>query len=202
MPVKKKLRTKPRSKARATHKTAKSSPKPAKRKPAARVRTAPHKRRPVARRAWAAPSVTAGPTELDTIKLAYLFRDTPPSAIYRALLDSREHSTFTQGPATIEARVGGAFRCFDGFITGRTLELVPDARIVQAWRTRHFPKNNLDSTVELTLTPVTGGTRLEMRHIDVPKDQVEFIVDGWVKYYWDRLARHLGKRASERTSQL
>jgi uncharacterized protein YndB with AHSA1/START domain len=135
---------------------------------------------------------------VDTIKLAYLFRDTKARDIYRALTDSAEHTRFTGGRAQIEARVGGKFRCFDGFITGKTLELVPDARIVQSWRTQHFPKNTPDSTLELTLTPLPEGTRLDMRHIDVPKDQVGSLADGWLKFYWDRLARHLGKRISYR----
>ena len=37
-------------------------------------------------------------------------------------------------PAQIEARAGGAFSLFGGYISGRNLELVPNERIVQAWR--------------------------------------------------------------------
>jgi uncharacterized protein YndB with AHSA1/START domain len=148
------------------------------------------------------PHIPPGPTELDTIKLAYLFRDTSPSAIYRALIDAAEHSAFTGDDAEIDPRVGGAFRSYSGFIQGTTLELVPDARIVQSWRTKHFPKNNPDSTLELTFTPVPDGTRLEMRHLDVPKEQVDYLVEGWVKYYLDPLARHLGKRFSFRPPPL
>jgi uncharacterized protein YndB with AHSA1/START domain len=148
------------------------------------------------------PHIPAGPTELDTIKLAYLFRDTSPADIYRAFMDSAQHALFTGDDAEIEARVGGVFRSYSGFIEGTTLELVPDARIVQSWRTKHFPRNNPNSTLELTLTPIAEGTRLEMRHLDVPKDQVEYLVNGWVTYYFDPLARHLGKRASLRPPPL
>jgi uncharacterized protein YndB with AHSA1/START domain len=146
--------------------------------------------------------IPAGPTELDTIKLAYLFRDTSAADIYRAFMDSALHSLFTGDRAEIDPRVGGIFRLYGGFIEGTTLELVADARIVQSWRTRHFPRNNPNSTLELTLTPVAEGTRLEMRHLDVPKDQVEYLVSGWVTYYLDPLARHLGKRASLRPPPL
>jgi len=189
-------------------------PAPKKHKASARPKTGPKKSAGARPKAGAAkkakagraerarPKVAAGPTELDTIKLAYLFRDTTPADIYRALMDSAEHSTFTGDVAEIDARVGGAFHSYSGFIHGTTLELVPDARIVQSWRTKDFPTNNPSSTLELTFTPVPEGTRLEMRHIDVPKDQVEYVVSGWVKHYWDPLAKHLGKRASVRPPPL
>lgn len=73
---------------------------------------------------------------------------------------------------------------------------------MQSWRTRHFPKNNPNSRLELTITPVAEGTRVDMRHIDVPKTQVEYIVSGWVKFYLDPLAVHLGKRVSIRPPPL
>ncbi len=183
--------------ARAAHGTRAKTAKSAARRPHALK--AP-KHRPIAKkkaaRAKAAPAIELGPTELDTIKLAYLFRDTSPSDIFRALMDTREHSAFTGGKAEIDARVGGVFHSYNGFIHGTTIELIPDARIVQSWRTQHFPKNNPNSTLELTFTPVAEGTRLEMRHLDVPKNQVEYLVTGWVKHYLDPLARHLGKRVS------
>jgi uncharacterized protein YndB with AHSA1/START domain len=37
-------------------------------------------------------------------------------------------------PTEISREVGGAFQLFGGFIVGRQIELVPDLRIVQAWR--------------------------------------------------------------------
>ena len=135
-----------------------------------------------------------GPSEFDTIKLAYLFR-APAMAIYRALTDSQEYATFTgDRKAKIEAIPGGRFQCFDGFLGGTVVEVVPGARLVQKWRTKHFPALHPDSTVEITLTPVADGTRLDMRHIDVPKEQVPFLVDGWVKYYWGPLAKYLAAR--------
>ncbi len=179
-----------------------SAAKPARKKAKAKARAKPARARArsarTAPRRPSRPNIPAGPTELDTIKLAYLFRDTSPASIYRALLDSAEHSLFTGDRARIDAQVGGEFSAFRGFIHGRLLELVPDARIVKSWRTNHFPRNNPDSTVELTLTPVPEGTRLELRHFDIPKGQREYLVEGWVKFYWNPLAKHLGKRASMR----
>ena len=37
-------------------------------------------------------------------------------------------------PSAISAVAGGTFALFGGYITGRQIELVPNARIVQVWR--------------------------------------------------------------------
>jgi activator of HSP90 ATPase len=58
-----------------------------------------------------------------------------PSEIYNAWLTSKGHSAMTGSLANVDGRVGGKFTAWDGYIAGSTLELTPDQRIVQAWRT-------------------------------------------------------------------
>src|SRR5579862_5879122 len=57
-----------------------------------------------------------------------------PHGIYEILLDSRQFAAFTGRSAEIDRQPGGAFKMFGGLIEGRNIELVPDTRIVQAWR--------------------------------------------------------------------
>ena len=54
--------------------------------------------------------------------------------IYEILLDSKQFSALTGLPAEISAQAGGTFSMFGGRIVGRNIELVPNQRIVQAWR--------------------------------------------------------------------
>jgi activator of HSP90 ATPase len=54
--------------------------------------------------------------------------------IYEALMDSNKHSEFTHSPAVIHMEVGGEFSAFDGWASGKTVELIPDKKIVQKWR--------------------------------------------------------------------
>ena len=54
--------------------------------------------------------------------------------IYEALMDSNKHSEFTHSPAVIHREVGGEFSAFDGWASGKTVELIPDKKIVQKWR--------------------------------------------------------------------
>src|SRR4051812_2467865 len=65
-----------------------------------------------------------------------------PQRLYGTLLSSKEFSactkksfnSFTESSASIDSTVGGTFSLFDGHIIGRILELVPNERIVEAWR--------------------------------------------------------------------
>src|SRR5215813_444342 len=62
-----------------------------------------------------------------------------PQQVYEALLGSKKFTEFSGRPAEINREVGGAFSLFKGHIIGRNLELVPNQRIVQAWRVVTWP---------------------------------------------------------------
>ena len=114
-----------------------------------------------------------------------------PEVIYRAWLDSAGHSSFTNSKAKVDARVGGIFTAYDGYISGVTTELVENERIVQRWRASDFPGGYPDSKVELTLTPQSGGTRLSLRHSSVPMANAKLYESGWHAHYWQPLRAYL-----------
>ena len=63
-----------------------------------------------------------------------------PQQLYEALLDAKQFTEFSDRPAEINREVGGAFSLFKGHIVGRNVELVPNQRIVQAWRVVTWPE--------------------------------------------------------------
>ena len=107
-----------------------------------------------------------------------------PEVIFRAWLSTKGHAAMTGSPARVTARVGGKFSAWDGYITGKTLELIPSVRIVQAWRTSEFADTDPDSMLEITLRPVKGGTRLTLRHSGIPEGQAESYEAGWEESYF------------------
>jgi activator of HSP90 ATPase len=115
-----------------------------------------------------------------------------PHAVYEALMDSRKHAKFTRSQATISRKVGGPLTAYNGYITGKNLELVPDQKIVQAWHASDWPTGHW-SKVTFRLAPVPGGTRLSFTHSGVPDDQVENIRQGWIDNYWDPMKAMLTK---------
>src|SRR5579871_6610903 len=111
----------------------------------------------------------------------------PASArdIYDAWLDSVAHSRMTGGQATASADLGAAFVAWDGYITGRNLELTPGERIVQAWRTTKFPEDHEDSIITLTFEERDGGTLVTLSHSNVPEGHLGYEQGGWQKSYFE-----------------
>jgi activator of HSP90 ATPase len=115
------------------------------------------------------------------------------SEIYRAWLSSDVHAAMTGNPAQVDGIVGGRFSAWDGYISGSTLDLKPNQRIVQAWRTTEFPENAPDSHVEILLEEVDGGTKLTLTHRDMPDDQVDSYRQGWEDFYFKPMKAYFGK---------
>lgn len=90
----------------------------------------------------------------------------------------------TGSAAKVQARVGGRFSAWDGYITGKTLELQAHTRIVQAWRTGEFAERDPDSRVEIVLENVEGGTTLILTHSGIPDGQAENYQTGWEEWYF------------------
>ena len=119
----------------------------------------------------------------DSLKLSTTLA-AAPQRVYRAWLDGSEHAAFTGGAAKVDPRVGGSFTAWDGYIHGTTLELEPERRIVQAWRTTEFPDDSPDSRLVVLLEAVPEGTRLTLLHTRVPAGQGEGYRQGWEDYYF------------------
>jgi activator of HSP90 ATPase len=119
-----------------------------------------------------------------------------PKRVYDALLDSKQFSEFSGGaPAEISPDPGGAFSCFGGIITGRNIELVPNRRIVQAWRVKMWPEG-LYSIVKFELRQQGSETHLVMDHVGFPQEMRAHLngeepSGGWPRQYWEPLKKYL-----------
>lgn len=107
-----------------------------------------------------------------------------PEIVFKAWLSSDGHSAMTGSPARVEPRVGGTFTAWDGYITGKTIELKPYSRIVQSWRTSEFEESDSDSRLEIDLEAVGDGTRLTLTHSNMPEGQIESYRQGWEDSYF------------------
>lgn len=116
-----------------------------------------------------------------------------PEAIYNAWLSSDGHSQMTGSPATVESGIGGAFTAWEGYISGKTLELEPHTRILQAWRTSEFPDDSPDSRVEILLEEDSKGTKVSLVHTDIPDGQGENYKKGWDEFYFTPMHTYFSK---------
>jgi activator of HSP90 ATPase len=113
--------------------------------------------------------------------------------IYEAWLSSAGHDKITGGqPAQITAQEGAAFTVWNGYITGRNVKLEPARRIVQSWRTTKFTAADPDSRIEVLLEPVPGGTKVTVRHTNVPDGHTSYRDGGWQNSYFEPMKKHFG----------
>src|SRR5450756_460319 len=108
----------------------------------------------------------------------------PAQEIYDAWLDSLSHSEMTRAEASMSNEIGAEVSAWDGYITGRNLELVPGERIVQSWRTTQFTDEHEDSIITVTLEEVEDGTLLTLVHSNVPEGQTSYEQGGWQEHYF------------------
>jgi activator of HSP90 ATPase len=113
-----------------------------------------------------------------------------PQRIYEVLLDSKQFAAFTGMPAEIDPKVGGAFSIFGGQIVGRSVELVPATRIVQAWRPTHWDPG-VYSIVRFELKPQDPGSKVILDHTGFPQGDYDHLFEGWNGHYWQPLIKHL-----------
>jgi uncharacterized protein YndB with AHSA1/START domain len=122
--------------------------------------------------------------------------------VYEALTDSKQFDKVIQlsgvmqamhledKPSEISGEVGEAFALFGGYITGRQVELVPNERIVQAWREGGWDPG-IYSIARFELVEQGSGTKLVFDHTGFPKGQAETLASGWKAHYWEPMEKLL-----------
>lgn len=113
-----------------------------------------------------------------------------PEKVYAAITSADQFSKVTGAAADIAADEGGTFSCFDGKITGRHIELIPNRRIVQAWRVQMWPEG-VYSIVRFDLKASGDSTVLELVQTGYPDGMQEHLDPGWHKMYWEPLKAFL-----------
>jgi activator of HSP90 ATPase len=123
--------------------------------------------------------------------------------IYEALTDTKQFDkiiqlspemqagkSFGTSPTTVSREPGGAFSIFGGHIMGRQIELIPNDRIVQAWRVVDWDPG-VYSIAKFQLVEQGTGTKLIFDHTGFPRGQAEHLAEGWKSHYWDSLEKFL-----------
>jgi activator of HSP90 ATPase len=126
-----------------------------------------------------------------------------PKRVYEALTDEKQFEKVTQLSAAIQSgaalgnkptqiapEAGRPFTIFRGHIVGRHIELVPNQRIVQAWRVVDWDPG-IYSIVKFELTRQDSGTKIIFDHAGFPQGKGQHLADGWKANYWEPLEKYL-----------
>jgi len=119
----------------------------------------------------------------------------PPDKLFDMYLDPAAHAAFTGFPVTLEPRARGAFRAFDGMLSGTILHIESKKLIVQTWRSANWPAEAIDSVLTLSFWSENDGARIELVHVNVADGDFAGVSQGWEKYYWTPWRAYLTEKA-------
>lgn len=115
-----------------------------------------------------------------------------PETVFSYFTDPAKMVEWMGEEATLDPRPGGICRISLGpsVMVGSYVEVVPYSRVVftWGWRQQFFDMAPGATRVEVTLTPEDEGTRVRLRHSELPPSATGFHELGW-QHYFERLRR-------------
>jgi len=111
--------------------------------------------------------------------------EAPPDVVFAHLVTAEGMTAWIGQHAEIDATPGGVFAVdIDGTpIRGEYLEVDPPHAVVVTWGVLGndvLPAGS--SRVEFRLSPIAGGTRLDLTHTDLPDTEVDKHREGWTHF--------------------
>jgi activator of HSP90 ATPase len=114
----------------------------------------------------------------------YFIINTEPEILYNALTNAATIQLWTGEPAIMEPIEGTEFSLWSDSICGKNISFEPGKKIVQEW---YFGEQEAPSIVTIILHKDKSKTSAELRHTNIPDEDFEDIVAGWVENYFGSL---------------
>ncbi len=114
----------------------------------------------------------------------YFIINTEPEILYNALTNAATIQLWTGEPAIMEPVEGTEFSLWSDSICGKNISFEPGKKIVQEW---YFGEQEEPSIVTIILHKDKSKTSAELRHTNIPDEDFEDIVAGWVENYFGSL---------------
>jgi uncharacterized protein YndB with AHSA1/START domain len=108
----------------------------------------------------------------------------PPDMVYKGLTNPAVIRLWTGADVEMSEVPESEFSLWNGDITGRNLEFIPDKKIVQEW---YFGDQEAPSIVTILLHEHKQGTSVELRHTNIPDEDYDDMVSGWNDQYFGTL---------------
>lgn len=106
--------------------------------------------------------------------------NTEPSDVYSAITNPVTIGLWSGYPAVMSTEPGSEFSLWEGDITGRNIEFIPDRKIVQEW---YFGEREEKSIVTITISSEKGDSVVTVEQTNIPDEDFNDIAEGWREYY-------------------
>ena len=112
-----------------------------------------------------------------------------PALVYELLTNGTKFGEVTGQPGKGGETEGVPFSLFDGWLTGRQVELIPNEMIAQAWRFQNW-ESGIYSMIRFKLLPEGNGTRLILDQDGIPAVFHEHVKTNWDGFYFAPFRKH------------
>lgn len=110
---------------------------------------------------------------------------------YNALTRSEMVTAFTRSYVKLDAVKGGQFSLFNGNITGKFLELIPNKKISKLWRYKQWPSGHY-SNVTIDIAEKEDHISVTLTQNGVPTNEADTTKINWERYYWNSMRQSFG----------
>lgn len=115
-----------------------------------------------------------------------------PNVVFDILMNSDKFKEMTGGRDTLISQdVGGTVSLFGGAIEAQNIEIVPNQRIVQAWRSKDWP-DGLYSIVNFEMSEDGASTKMNFKQSGHPDEAEAHLEAGWHQMYWNPMNEMVG----------
>lgn len=108
-----------------------------------------------------------------------------PEEVYTALTNPLTIELWTGETAEMSTVPGSEFSMWEGSIAGKNLVFEAGKKIVQHW---YFDGHPEESIVTIKLHDDKTGTSVELRHVNIPDQEYNDIIEGWDNSYFAPLS--------------
>ncbi len=123
--------------------------------------------------------VKPNPQPMKTFRKSFSI-NTEPADIYSAITNAYTIGLWSGYPAVMSTEPGSEFSLWEGDITGRNIEFVPDRKVIQEW---YFGDQAEKSIVTITIAGDGGNSIVTVEHTNIPDEEFDEIAEGWREYY-------------------
>jgi len=114
-----------------------------------------------------------------------------PQRVLELLTNAALIRKWSGSEAVIEAKEGGEFAMFDGWVTGKVTKVDPK-ELACTWRTTDWPDETKESEVLYILESRDGGTKVTVHHTGLPtEDEAASHRSGWTDHFFDPLEDYI-----------
>jgi uncharacterized protein YndB with AHSA1/START domain len=111
-----------------------------------------------------------------------------PTEVFAALTNSKAILEWCGQKGKVEAKIGGRFEMFDGWVKGKVLAYEPGKSLAYTWHPTDWQKEWDASIVKYAFTKTKSGTKISLKHSGFPNEQeMKGHHSGWTEHVFDPL---------------